>query len=271
MSTGKKLCFPFVLRCALPVFGMGFLIAAWIPVQAAPYAYVANSCGSSNPACNTNGTVSVIDTATAQVTGSIPVGGLPAGVAVSPDGSRVYVANSLSGTVSVIDTANNSVVTNITVGLNPYSLGAFVGPGALIATNSSASGVKGEQIGGTVPALTNSTNCATSDAVVQGPTHGSLVFDPGTGAYTYTPASATYVGPDAFTWNGTASSTCTGADNPTAPVSNVATVTLTVAPATSGGGALGLGSLLVLGVGLLFSRSRRKNLLSSGAIVNSGV
>ena len=216
-------------------------------------------------------TVSVIDTATDQVTGSpIPVGSGPVGVAVSPDGSRVFVANANSNTVSVIDTANNSLVTTIavgsgTVGSGTYSLGAFVGPGALIAANSSGSGVEGEQISGTVPAVTNPTGCATSDTVIQDPAHGSLVFDSGTGAYTYTPASATYVGPDAFTWNGTASSTCTAADNPTTPVSNVATVTLTVAPATGGGGgALGLDSLWMLGAGLVFSRSRRKKRLSSG-------
>ncbi len=283
---------------------MGMLIAAGMPVQAAPSAYVANisntvsvidtatgqvtgspipvgsfpigvavspdgsrvyvtnQCASSS--C-TNGTVSVIDTASGQVTGSpIPVGSSPIGVAVSPDGSRVYVANNGSNTVSVIDTANNSVTT-ITVGANPYTLGAFVGPGALIATNSSGSGMEGEQISGTVPALTNPTGCATSDTVIQDPAHGSLVFDSGTGAYTYTPASATYVGADAFTWNGTASSTCTAADNPTTPVSNVATVTLTVAPATGGGGgALGLDSLWMLGMGLLSSRSRRKKRLSPG-------
>lgn len=34
---------------------------------------------------------------------SIPVGGEPWGVAISPDGRRVYVANWGSGTVSVID------------------------------------------------------------------------------------------------------------------------------------------------------------------------
>ena len=38
-------------------------------------------------------TVSVIDTATNTVTATIPVGGEPYSVAVSPDGSKVYVAN----------------------------------------------------------------------------------------------------------------------------------------------------------------------------------
>ena len=83
-------------------------------------------------------------------------------------------------------------------------------------------------------------SCATSDTVIQNPAHGSLVFDAGTGGYTYTPASATYVGPDAFTCNGTALGTCTAADNPAFPVSNVATVTftLTVAPPVASDGSV---------------------------------
>jgi YVTN family beta-propeller protein len=61
------------------------------------------------------GTVSVINTATNKVTAAIPVGGFPFGVAVSPDGRRVYVANEgpPSQTVSVIDTATNKVIANI--------------------------------------------------------------------------------------------------------------------------------------------------------------
>jgi YVTN family beta-propeller protein len=45
-----------------------------------------------------------------------------AGLAVHPNGSRVYVANELSGTVSVIDTALNTVVGTVTVGDGPRSV-----------------------------------------------------------------------------------------------------------------------------------------------------
>ena len=121
MSKGKKLGFSFVLRCAWPVFGMGVLLSVQAPVQAAPSAYVTNQCASSS-SCN-NGTVSVFDTATGQVTGSpIPVGRGPLGVAVSPDGSQVYVANNGSGTVSVIDTASNQVPATIPVGAHPFGV-----------------------------------------------------------------------------------------------------------------------------------------------------
>ncbi len=221
-------------------------VTAVISVGNAPYGVAVSPDGSRVYVANFgSNTVSVIDTASNTVTGSaITVGSFPEGVAVRPDGSRVYVANQClgctNGTVSVIDTASDSVVTTITVGANPSSLGAFVSPGALIATNSSASGVEGEQISGTAPALTNSTDCVSSDTVVQGPADGSLDFDAGTGEYTYTPSSATYVGPDAFTWNGMVSGLCTEADNPTAPLSNVGTVTftLTVAPPVASDGSV---------------------------------
>ena len=39
----------------------------------------------------------------------------PCGVAVSPDGSKVYVTNDISNSVSVIATATNTVTTTIPV------------------------------------------------------------------------------------------------------------------------------------------------------------
>jgi len=61
------------------------------------------------------------------VVATVSEGPNPLGVAVAPDGSRVYVANwsnSYSvGTVGVIDTATNTVVTHIlTAGLNPVGV-----------------------------------------------------------------------------------------------------------------------------------------------------
>src|SRR6266446_3404301 len=72
-------------------------------------------------------TVSVIATATNTVVGlPIPVGTLPLGVAVTPDGSTVYVANSgdgsVNGTVSVIATATNTVTATIPVGNLPVGV-----------------------------------------------------------------------------------------------------------------------------------------------------
>ena len=74
-----------------------------------------------------NNTVSVIDTATNTVIATIPVGNLPIGVAVTPDGSKVYVTNAISNTVSVIATATNTVIATIPVGLF-YPWGIVVTP-----------------------------------------------------------------------------------------------------------------------------------------------
>ena len=61
-------------------------------------------------------TVSVIDIATNTVTATVDVGTCPGGVAVSPDGSKVYITNEYSSNVSVIDTATNSVIATVDVG-----------------------------------------------------------------------------------------------------------------------------------------------------------
>jgi YVTN family beta-propeller protein len=52
----------------------------------------------------------------------IPVGSEPWGVAVSPNGSKVYVGNQNSNDVSVIDTATNTVVATIPVGSFPAGI-----------------------------------------------------------------------------------------------------------------------------------------------------
>ena len=81
--------------------------------------YVANS---------TDGTISVINTATNEVTATIAVGpGLtgeqaPGGVAVSPDGTRLYVTNGGKNTVAVISTATNAVINTIPVGSAPEGI-----------------------------------------------------------------------------------------------------------------------------------------------------
>jgi YVTN family beta-propeller protein len=74
--------------------------------------------------------ISVIDTVTNIVT-TVPVGGVPVGIAVSPEGTKVYVtvvygnestARSTPGNISVIDTATNEVVDSVPVGIGPLSV-----------------------------------------------------------------------------------------------------------------------------------------------------
>ena len=47
---------------------------------------------------------------------------------VHPDGSAVYVSNSLSNNVSIIDPTTRTVVQTIDVGAIPFAFGQFIGP-----------------------------------------------------------------------------------------------------------------------------------------------
>ncbi len=63
-----------------------------------------------------SGTVSVLDTASNTIVKTIKVGLHPTGMALSPNGSRLFVANSNSDTVSVISTSTDQVVKTLQVG-----------------------------------------------------------------------------------------------------------------------------------------------------------
>ena len=53
------------------------------------------------------------------MTATIPVGQTPFGVAVTPNGGKVYITNSDGGSVSVIDASSNTVVATIPIGPGP--------------------------------------------------------------------------------------------------------------------------------------------------------
>ena len=69
-----------------------------------------------------NASVLVIDTVSNKGVASIKVGDLPAGVAITPDGKRAYVANSAARSVSVVDTASNTVLATVEVEPNPQQI-----------------------------------------------------------------------------------------------------------------------------------------------------
>ena len=69
----------------------------------------------------------MINTGNNTVTATIPVGAGPVGVAITSDGTKVYVANSSDNTVSVINTAT-SAVTSINVGAGSGPFGVAVTP-----------------------------------------------------------------------------------------------------------------------------------------------
>jgi YVTN family beta-propeller protein len=160
--------------------------------SAGTYAYITNEYSS---------TVSVIDTATNNVTGSVPTGSHPAGVAVNPEGTKVYVANfygenyesALSeqivtkkseltkehvatgeGTVSVIDTATNTLIA--TVPVESYPIGVAVNPAGtkVYVTN------RGSNI---ISVIDAATNTVTATVPVESGANGIAVTPDGTKVY----------------------------------------------------------------------------------------
>jgi len=99
-------------------------ITATITATPVPFAYIANEVSN---------TVSVINMATHNVVASMAVGNSPTGVAVSQDGSRVYITNSSFAnpnvaTVSVISAVTNSVIGSIPQAKNSEPFGVAVSP-----------------------------------------------------------------------------------------------------------------------------------------------
>ena len=65
--------------------------------------------------------LAVVDTGSGKVLSTIPVTA-PDGIAILPDGSKVYVSSNDSGTVAVVDTASRRVSATIAVGAQPQGL-----------------------------------------------------------------------------------------------------------------------------------------------------
>src|SRR5262249_9937216 len=85
----------------------------------------------------------VIARARDRVTATIPVGSGPLGVAVTPDGSGVYVTNFQDNTVSVIATASNTVTATIPLGNNPFGVAVTPGGSTVYVANEAQSTVAG--------------------------------------------------------------------------------------------------------------------------------
>jgi uncharacterized repeat protein (TIGR02543 family) len=213
--------------------------------------------------------VAVIDPSGPTVVASVPVGSLdnnsgsqPAGVAVNPAGTRVYVAVALENTVDVIDTATNAVVQRVTVNGTPYGV-------ALDATGSRV--FVGRSNVGMLSMIDTATNTVTGPSVAVGASPlvlGAFVGTPPTpqftlttsvspsGAGTITPATGKYDQGTPVTVTATAntgyqftgwSGACTGTGSCTVTISSDKTVianfalvqyTLTTVVSPSGAGAV---------------------------------
>ena len=110
MANGGR---PRVTRlCVLASLSL-LVAAAATRAEAQTKAYVTHSASN---------IVSVIDTATDTVMGTVPVGAAPMRVAMTRDGTRAYVTNRDSDSISVIETDSDAVIATIPVGDSPTYL-----------------------------------------------------------------------------------------------------------------------------------------------------
>jgi YVTN family beta-propeller protein len=77
------------------------------------------------------GSLSVIDFATQRVVATWHIGGTPDMIAVSPDGTQLWISNCYNGSVSVIDAQTGRVIKVIHVGGRPHGLAYFPEPGSI--------------------------------------------------------------------------------------------------------------------------------------------
>jgi YVTN family beta-propeller protein len=149
---------------------MGLLMLLGTPsASASPFAYISESRDMGGIV--TGNTVSVIDTATHMVVDTVIVGDGPVGVAVSPTGDRVYVANAVSSNLSVIDATTNppTVLPPIAIGVSPYLRGVAVSHSGryVYVTNYVGPGGPGEN----VYVIDTATN-----AIVKSFSHGGAAY-----------------------------------------------------------------------------------------------
>lgn len=107
-------------------------------------------------------------------TDSVTVGQEPSSVAVNPDGTKVYVANSGEGTVNVINTATNEVSATVRVGRMPAAVAVHPDGSTVYVTNW------GE---GTVSVINASSNTVSRTIPIGGGPDGVVVHPDGTKAY----------------------------------------------------------------------------------------
>lgn len=118
--------------------------------------------------------VDVINLATFARIATITTGRSPQGLAVSPDGKSLYVANNGAGTVSVVDTATNSVKASIRVGYNPRNIAVSPDGSTLYVTNYTS---------GTVSVIDTAASAATHTVTVGVNPHGVAVDSSGSHLY----------------------------------------------------------------------------------------
>ena len=110
-------------RRLIPCLALPALALASGVSVAGPKAYVGNF---------KDNTVSVIDTGSHKVIGTIPVAAGPHGMTITPDGRRVYVTGDESSSMNVIDTATDKVARTVEVGKGPHGVALTPDAGLLL-------------------------------------------------------------------------------------------------------------------------------------------
>ena len=127
---------PFGKMCALMLPPL-LVVAGATRTDAQTKAYVANTSAN---------VVSVIDTASDALTGTIPVGDNPSALAVTPDGKWLYVMTT-GGEVEVVDTTLQTIAATITVGstgdiaMTPDGTRAYVAAGLVYVIDTATNTV----------------------------------------------------------------------------------------------------------------------------------
>ena len=113
---------------------------------------------------------------------SIAVDTEPTGASLSPDGSRLYVANAGFNDVSVINTANNTVISTITVGYNPNYVTVSTDGSTLYVPNFGSKTIS--IINTATNTVVNTVSMGQSSIGVSGNSDGSKVYIANGGANT---------------------------------------------------------------------------------------
>ncbi|HET9374252.1 MAG TPA: YncE family protein [Chthoniobacterales bacterium] len=155
-----------ILLAALLGAGMGY--SNTCDAQIKVKAYITDPDSASNK-------VFVIDTATNTIVGSpISTGVMPIGVAVTPDGRYVYIANNGSNTVSVLDAVTDRVVGSVSVPAGP--IGVAVTPDGKYAFVTSS--VFFTFTGHTVSVINTATNTLVGPPITVGSGPIGIAFTP---------------------------------------------------------------------------------------------
>ena len=92
-----------------------------------------------------NNSITLFDLKNNNAKVEVPVGKEPNGVALLPDGSRAYVANTVDGTVSVVAISRSplagNVIATLTVGTEPYGIAVTPSGGRVYVTNARSNSV----------------------------------------------------------------------------------------------------------------------------------